>query len=405
MLFGHASERICMLTIVLAGLLFLALGLYIQTPKGPVGIESFQTTTEVAPPAHSSVAGAKLEPPAAEEEELRRKLAELRTMLAAITTNKPKQDLTLNGLLDTELLNTLDNLVEEITFFDSKPPSPELEMFLTHLNNYNALTPEQQTKVKSMILTGHQIATVLYYIYMTLPTMIVSTGIVMDPKTTTEDGLVDPSVAREMKSTITSMLAGLPKLSTKLEEVTKRLMSMMEKFTDINRANPEFLDPLLSTYNDYFRLCNLKVQGYKRQISTQKIAADSTFNKETLAENKFLMRTGQNITLTIQACLDFIQLYLDTVTPIKMKVDEALKEYAEVPSLVILKNTIDGNIQTMTLTKTSITYTEKVIAPKKEGFLSMGNPYGAATPNIFQALKFRLGKEVLVTEVNQSSLM
>jgi hypothetical protein len=401
MVFGHGSERLCILTIVLAGLVFIALGLFIQTPSDPVGIEAFQTT-EVPAEAPSA---AKLESPISQEDELKRKLAEIRTMLAAITTNKPKQDLTLNGLLDAEILNTLDTLVDEVTFFDSKPPSPELEMFLTHLNQYSTLKPEQQTKVKSIILTGHQISTVLYYIYMTLPTMIISTGIVVDPKTTDAEGPVDPSVAREMKTTITSLLAGLPKLSTKLEEATKKLLSMMEKFTDLNRANPEFLDPLLNTYNDYYRLCNLKVQGFKRQISTQKIAADSTFNKDTLSENKFLMRSGQNITLTIQASLDFIQLYLDTATPIKMKIDEALKEYADVPSLMILKNTVDANIQTMTLTKTSMTYTEKAMAPKKEGFLSIGNPYGAATPNIFQALKFRLGKEVLVTEVNQNSLI
>lgn len=401
-----ASERICTLTYILLGLAFVALGLYLQTPSAPVGIEAFQEggASQTAPNAETAAA-ATATAPANEEDDLKRKMAEIRTMLAAITTNKPKQDLTLNGLLDAEVLNTLDTLVEEVTFFDSKPPSPELEMFLTHLDHYNSLTSEQQAKVRMMVLTGHQIATVLYYIYMTLPTMIISTGIVVDPKYTEAEGPVDPSVAREMKSTITSLLSGLPKLSTKLEEATKKLMSMMEKFTDINRANPEFLDPLLNTYNDYYRLCNLKVQGYKRQISTQKIATDSTFNKETLADNKFLMRTGQNITLTIQACIDFIQMFLDTVTPIKMKLDEALKEYADVPGLVILKNTVDGNIQTMTLAKTSITYTEKVMAPKKEGFLSKGNPYGATTPNIFQALKFRLGKEVLVTEVNQSSLI
>jgi hypothetical protein len=407
MVFGHASERICTLTYILIGLAFIALGLYMQTPSEPVGIEAFQASEGVeavaATPATPAFSGASSSVP--EDEELKRKMGEIRTMLAAITTNKPKQDLTLNGLLDAEVLNTLDTMVEEVKFFDSKPPSPELEMFLTHLNHYSTLNPEQQTKVKSMIYTGHQIATVLYYIYMTLPTMIISTGVVVDPKTTSDEGPVDPSVAREMKSTITSLLAGLPKLSTKLEETTKRLMSIMEKFTDINRANSDFLETLLSTYNDYYRLCNLKVQGYKRQISTQKIAADSTFNKETLAENKFLLRSGQNITLTIQACIDFIQMFLDTVTPIQMKVDEAIKEYSEVPNLIILKNTVDANIQTMTLTKTSITYAEKVMAPKKEGFLSAGNPYGAATPNIFQALKFRIGKEVLVTEVNQSSLI
>ena len=405
MVFGHASARVCTLTILLIGLALVALGLYMHA--SPVQ-EGFQESS--VPPTATQVVSTptptKLDTTVPEDEDLKRKVAEIRTMLAAITTNKPKQDLTLNGLLDAELLNTLDTLVEEVTFFDSRPPSPELELFLTHLNNYSSLKDEQKKTVRGMVLVGHQIATVLYYIYMTLPTMIISTGVVVDPKTTdSESGLADPSVAREMKSTITSLLSGLPKLSTKLEEATKRLMNMMEDFKDLNRANPEFLDPLLSAYNDYYRLCNLKVQGFKRQISVQKIAADSTFNKETLAENKFLMRSGQNITLTIQASLDFIQLYIDTITPMQMKIDEALKEYSDVPSLMILKNTIDGNMQTMKLTKTSMTYTEKAMAPKKEGFISMGNPYGAATPNIFQALKFRIGKEVLVTEVNQNSLI
>ncbi len=402
------------LTTVFIGLAVLAVGLYLQAR--PVSREGFQAETaavETTAPASATIelisppaiAGAQLDAKLPEEDALKQKVAEIRTMLAAITANKPKQDLTLNGIVDAEILQTLNTLVDEVTFFDSKPPSPELELFLTQLNQFSNLTDEQKAKMRSMVLVGSQIASILYYIYVTLPTMIISTGIVADPKDTREDLLVDPTVVKEIRSTISSLLAGIPRLSTKLEEATKRLLSMMENFKDITRANPEYLEGLLIAYNDYYRLCNMKVQTYKRQISTQKIAVQSTFTQETMEQNQFLQKTGQNISLNIQAALDFIQMYLDTATPIQMKVDAALKEYPEVPDLMMLKTTLDANIQTMMLNKTSMTYTEKVMSPKKEGFVSVQNPYNSATPNLFQALKFRIGKETLITDVNASKLI
>ena len=363
--------------------------------------------TVVSPP---SVAGATLNSSVPEGDDLRRKVAEMRNMMAAVTTNKPKQDLTLNGLLDPETLNTLDTLVEEVTFFDSKPPSPELELFITHLNKFDELSETQKGIVRNMIMIGHQQASVLYYIYVTLPAMIISTGIVVDSNRAISEDLVQPAVAKELKSTIMSLLSGVPRLSTKLEESSKSLFTMMADFKDIQRANAEYLERLNNAFNDYYRLTNIKVQSYKRQISLQKATAQAKFSADTLTTNSFLQKAGQNITANIQACIDFIQLFLDTVQPIQMKVDDAMKEYPQLPALSLLKNSIDTAIQTMTLTKTSITYASKVETMPAgptlaEGFASRGNPYGAATPNLYQAVKFRLGKDTLVTEVNASSLL
>jgi hypothetical protein len=423
-----SGTRISTLTTVFLGLTAIAVGLYVQSQQGrrvTLVSEGFQEaegeaaappdtapSTDSAPASAAieiitppSIAGAKLDPTLPEVDGLKQKVAEIRTMLAAIQDNKPKQDLTLNGILEAEVLSTMDTLVEEVTFFDSKPPSPELEMFLTHLNKYDSLTDAQKTKLRSMIFIGHQIATVLYYIYVTLPMMIVSSGVVVDPKNQELDLLVDPNVVKEMRTTINSVLAGVPRLSTKLEEAAKRLMTLMGDFKDINRINPEFIDTLLAAYNDYYRLCNIKVQTFKRQIATQKIAVQSTFTEKTMESNKFLQRTGQNITMNIQSSLDFIQTFLDTVAPIKIKVDAAVKEYPESPDLGILKNTLETTIQTMSLAKTSMTFTEKTMSPKKEGFASMGNPYNAETPNLFQALKFRIGKQTLITDVQSASLV
>lgn len=420
--------RIPMYTMLLVGLAALAIGLTMQARPQMEGFQEAAMATEAAAateieatsdtpmaetPASAaieivsppSVAGATLNATQSEMDQLKNKVAEIRTMLAPIVTNKPKQDLTLNGILDAEVLNTLDTLVDEVKFFDSKPATPELDIFLTNLNTFTTLREEQKAKIRSMVLTGHQIASALYYIYVTLPTMIVSSGVVLNPSDPTADPLVDPSVVKEMRGTILSLLSGVPKLSTKLDDATKRLLTMMEDFKEMNRINPEFLDSLLKTYNDFYRLCNLKLASYKKQITTQKIAVQSTFSDKTMQENKFLQRSGQNMSLNIQSSLDFIQTYLDTVAPIKMKVDAAAKEYPESPDLGMLKNTLDSNIQTMTLAKTSMSYAEKVMSPKKEGFVSMSNPYGAPTPNLFQARRFRLGKETLVTDVNATSLL
>jgi hypothetical protein len=403
------------LTTIFLGLLVLATGLYLQAKPTAEGFQA--TGGASAPPAAAiatavsppSIAGATLNSSAPEGEDLKRKVAEMRTIMAAVTTNKPKQDLTLNGLLDSETMNTLNTLVEEVTFFDSKPPSPELELFLTHLNQFEELSDTQKGIIRNMIMVGYQEASVLYYIYITLPAMIISTGVVVDGNTAISEDLVKPAVAKELKSTIMSILSGVPRLSTKLEEASKSLFTLMADFKDIQRANPDYLDRLNSAFNDYFRLANIKVQSYKRQISLQKATAQAKFSADTVTTNGFLQKAGQNITATIQGCIDFIQLFLDTVQPIQMQVDDAMKEYAQLPALSLLKNSIDTAMQTMALTKTSITYAGKVeaipSATAKEGFASGGNPYGAPTPNLYQALKFRLGKDTLVTEVNASSLL
>ena len=125
------GENIGTLTTIFLGLAVLAVGLYFQTQPafnspyfwntGLPTKEGFQESTVPVPaPAATSmeilsppsVASTTLDDMGPEDEGLKRKVAEIRTMYAAIKVNKPKQDITLNGLLDAELLNTLDTIVE-----------------------------------------------------------------------------------------------------------------------------------------------------------------------------------------------------------------------------------------------------------------------------------------------------
>ena len=390
-----------MLTILFIGLLILAVGLYINKHSK----EGFQDTIQATAEGFQTTTNDELT-------DQTRKLNEIRRMLQTISMNKPKQDLALNEMLDVELQANIDMILEEIKFFqessESIAPSPEFEIFQANLEKFNELDDAQKQIVRTMINVGHQEATLLYYIYVTLPAMVISTGVVVNTETATSDSMTDPAVAKQLRETIVSSLSSLPKLSEKLDEAMKKLLRLTSAFSGSEALKRETIVALDEAFRSYYRLVDMKVKAYKNQISLQKANARTVAEDAgtTVAGTKDVISQKETVSSTIDLLMNFIGLFIETAGVVKEKMNEVSNEYQQMPDLIKLTTSVDTAIQAMTLTKTSIGYSSTVgvpDTPKNEGFASEKNPYNAPSPNTKQAFDFRLEKRGLVKDVLSTS--
>ena len=409
-----------MLTTIFIGLLMVAIGLYIHryAATGSDGFQSVSTTDATPvisppppPPPPTKILSSISEEtfkPIPEHEQLTRKVSEIQTMMNTISLSKPKHDLTLATILDNELLITLDTLYNEVSFFDDSTRSVELDVFIQNMNTFDTLTDTQKGVIRTMVTVAYQEASVLYYIYVSLPAMIVSTGLVVNTDTATKESITDPTVTKQLQDTITNMLAGIPKLSVQLESALKKLTPLINDFAGVNLTSRDYIATLDTAFRNYYRLVDIKVQSLKKQIALKKAKISSNVASGTAAMNG-IAEASQGVVLIVETVKTFIQNALDVIQPISDKVDATLKENGQMSELLMLKNTITTAVQTLNLTKTSIGYSSTIGIPisiqNGEGFASEMNPYDTPSLNIKQAHDFRLEKRGLIKDVLSNSRM
>ena len=337
-----------------------------------------------------------------EHTQLIQKLTEIKEMYKAISANKPKHDLALNGILDADTMNTLDLLMDELRFFNEQNPSPEFEMFQKNFEQFPTLSTEQQSVLRTMIYVAHQEASLLYKIYVTMPAMIISTGTVVNTEAATIDSLTDEAVGKELKTTILNSLQGIPSIGVKLETSSKKFTDTALEFTELTALKNDFVKELHDAFKEYYRIIKLKIESYKKEISLQKASARKLSIEggplDTVKEG------SADANVLSQEAIQFIQVFLDSVEPVGERVAGLSKKYSESTELLMLDNAIRSAIQSVTLTKNSMTYTATMGLPStasNEGFATQGMP----TQNHSQGIKFRLGKEGLVDEVIRTTLL
>ncbi len=337
-----------------------------------------------------------------EHAQLTQKLTEIQAMYTAIAAKKPKHDLALNGILDADTMNTLDILMNELKFFDKQTPSPELEIFHNNFEQFETLTTEEQDVLRTMIYVAHQEASLLYNIYVTMPAIIISTGTIVDTEAATVDSLTEDAVGKELKATIMKSLQGIPSIGAKLEASSKKFTDTALEFTELTALQNEFVKGFHAAFKEYYRIIKLKVDSYKKQISLQKATTRKLSIEGGALDTVREERADANI--LSQEAIQFIQVFLESVEPVGEKVTEFSKKYSESTELLMLDNAIRSAIQSMTLTKNSMSYTATMGLPStmpKEGFATQGMP----THNHSQGINFRLGKQGLVDEVARGSLL
>ena len=296
------------------------------------------------------------------------KNAEIQDMFGVIKANKPAKDKTLSLILDNEIFNKLNTIYMEVSSY--------LDMMSVVYSNVDV----KPNEINQIQMTIYQQTQLLYNVYVTMPSMVVATNLVVDSSSATLDTLNNSSVITETKNAVEALLAPMPTASQKIASYEEILMT---NFTAIiqNPANLEQITQFTIAFKKYTNLVDLQLKTYSGVLTSSGTATNTdinvvnTMNKGVAlvtAVNKFLSGMTKQLKALPPSSIN------PSIATLIQSIETAMQGYESKKSFVL--NTMEGNN-----------------IPIKESFQSYQNSYNA--PSLSQAQEFRPGKKGLVNEV------
>lgn len=296
------------------------------------------------------------------------KNAEIHDMFGIVKTNKPAKDKTLSLILDSEIFNKLNTIYMEVSSY--------LDMTSVVYSNAD-VKPDEINQIQ---MTIYQQAQILYNVYVTMPSMVVATNLVVDSSSATLDSLNDSSVITETKDAVTTLLAAMPTATQKINSYEEILMTNFNAIIQ-NPSNLEQITQFTSALKKYTNLIDLQIKTYSGVLAS----SGSVTNTDINVVNT--MNKGVRLVTAVNKFLSAMTRQLKGLSPSSIN-----------PSIATLIQSIETTMQGYEGKKTFVLSTmESNKIPIKEAFQSIQNPYNA--PSLSQAQEFRLGKRGLVDEV------
>ena len=328
------------------------------------GSASDFVTGSAAPPNSTAAAIDSITP----KQRFALKNAEIQDMFGMVKTNKSAKDKTLSLILDSEIFNKLNILYMEVSSY--------LDMTSVVFSNAD-VKPDEINQIQ---MTIYQEAQILYNVYVTMPSMVVATNLVVDSSSATLDSLNDSSVITETKDAIKALLAPMPTATQKISSYEEILMTNFNAIIQ-NPANLEQITQFTNALKKYTNLIDLQIKTYSGVLASSGSVSNADINVVNT------MNKGVRLVTSVNKFLSGMAKQLKGLPPSSIN-----------PSIATLIQSIETTMQGYETKKTFVLSTmESNKIPIKETFQSIQNPYNA--PSLSQAQEFRLGKRGLVDEV------
>jgi hypothetical protein len=299
------------------------------------------------------------------------KNAEISDMFNMIKANKMINDKTLTLVLDPEVYNKLQVL------------SMELSNYIDMMSQTYSLSEQNTDSMKQLQLTVYQEAQTLYNIYVTMPSTVISTNLIVDSSTANLSSLNDPAVVRETKDAITSLLTAMPTASQKITSYEQMLTTNFNAIIQ-NTSNLDQITQLNGVFTKYKSLIDLQLQSYTNSVSANQVLD----NKNITIVNT--MNDGLKLVSSVNRYLSDMSRKLKSLPPSSINT-----------SIQTLIQTIDSTIQGYETKKTFINdVMQSGSIPVKESFQSYQNPYNE--PSLSQNKVFSLGRLVDADKLKES---
>jgi hypothetical protein len=362
------------LGLVLLGLGILFLGLYLQRKA-----EGFQASGEGSG-SGSGPAKAAIIPHGDVVMNLHQKDAEIRNKFKMINANKVSTDVILTKYINSDLMNNLNILHSEVASYVHNMQNID--------KTYTEASSDNQTIMSQLVYTTADQVNMLYYIYYTYPSTIISTNTTVQADSARPSDLGVDEVLKDATTPITALLVSLPTATTKMTEFATRL------FDTTNALTKDQNTSLVSQFNTnlikYTQLVELQMKTLSNTITNTNIKYLSTTSTDQNSYN--LVSTAMNNYISfVKSAIDL----LTSVLNILQKITENTSNIAPLVSTITSRlATLNTSESAMKLQLTSVTSGRRA-----ESFVSYRNPYNQPSPNGTQAQEFRTGKKAYADEV------
>ena len=248
---------------------------------------------------------------------------EIRTKFALIQQNKLIKDKSLIPAITNDSFNAINILYSEVSDYINNPNIISL---------YSSANALQISNLYQIIYTIAYMTDILYTIYLSLPSMVVASNIVIDSNTADFSSINNAAVTAETGNLINNMLSSIPSPS-KLTDVYNT--TLLQNITTLIAHTT--MDQIRITENSlmqYLKMVNLQIQIFKDKIAalnTDTITIN-TYNDAIL----FITQSKYN--------LDNIKTKLNTIEPstfvinlssITNKIDENTTYYTSMQNELI----------------------------------------------------------------------
>ena len=304
-------------------------------------------------------------------EDLKQKITEIKSKFNLINNIKLTADTKITtALSDTDTMSKINILFYEVKSFVNNVSNLDLDKFATDTSGANDSHIAAQ-----LIYTVYDQIAMLYRIYYTIPSLIISSGIIIPSDTATAISIVDTSVIQKAAPQIAKEVAGIPSAAEQLTSA-KNVLTM-----NANDLQKNYSDITVSVFQDsltkYLMIVDIEISNMDVKIfnleSSPTISSTPDIKFKNIINAKILFLNG--VITTLKTVHDSVNKLQNQNSGISNSIETSISSY------------------TMALTTTR----ERLVA--KEGFQSYGNSYNAPSPNITQAYEFRLGKRQYADDV------
>jgi hypothetical protein len=361
---------------VLIGLGVLFLGYYIQKKN----IQGFQSGAGAPPEPPSTQTPAMIAQPATSAVEkpmfnvddtdvLVMKDKETRSKMNMILNTKTTSDVIFLNYIASDLLVNLNIVFNEVFQY--------IKVLNDIANIYSKASETNKYTIRQMIYTAGDQVDMLYNIYYTIPSNIVSTDSIMISDSAPANAINNPYVIAEAAKQISAILATLPspasKINTYLTTVMKSIsgLSAQSSFGDINTFSLNLAQ--------YLNTVDIQLKNLTKTIDDLTKAAvnnpvdDSKIDSAKKAKNTFLTTTITSLQSIVTA--------LTKTNMTDPKVADAITD-------------VNSRITSMQAAATAMKPQAAL-----EGFASIMNPYDQPSANAIQSREFALGRRAYSDEV------
>lgn len=385
------------LGIILIGLGLLLWGLHVQNKY-----EGFQSITAPSAPAAAPVIAAAVAPVIApagtpvgtpavtlddysfdfskirtyQIDAFRNKVLEIQLKYDLVDKIKLTADIKLTKLLsDTDTMAKINILYSEVKSFLNGYEMINIDKIFSQ--NESDLKDESLKNAKNtlsqLVFTAYDQMAVLYRIYYTIPSLIISSGVVISTDTATVMSVIDDNVIAKSIGQISMEVASIPSANEQLTSITDMLMkSAMDLQKDYSDTTLGIFQQL---FTRFLSIVDIEISNLDVKLA----------NLENTNMNTKMTNVLNTKIMTLTGIIKSLKALHDTLT--------------KIPNLNV---GISSNIKTnITSYETILTDTKAKYSPK-EGFQSHGNSYNMPSPNIKQAYEFRLDKKQYIDNVFSS---
>ena len=314
---------------------------------------------------------------------------EIRNKFKLISANKMSSDLILTKTIAANSLFSIEVLFNEVSDYVNKMTSFK--------DKYIESSLEQRKVLSQLVYTISDQVNMLYYIYYTYPSTIISTDTIMKSDSAQSFDVANESILSQSKNSINSILASLPSPSSKIDEYYNKLLNIAKTLS--KDQNPVNIKEFTEIYTQFKSITDLQATNLSTIVSNTNITYLPTVATDKESYSKITTALNNKIAFMKQL-LDLLQSIF-TILSVIQSPTEMVKGAIDILNTDI--NQHKSSLSSLTTQLTAIDLTNKTSpSTKTEAFVSYMNPYNQPSPNTSQAYQFRLERKAYADHVFDS---